>query len=166
MIQLVLKRSGTAIDVVGVEGEPLFAVPLLGLGRGAVVSLRGREAGDPLPFGHYRVIAWTRGDERHPAQLELADLDLVTEARLIDAGSARRGLEERLLDVRGIRAPTGGLGRRSGVTIHACEGEVAPAGGGPRVARLDLLRLIDLLEGDPARGTVVLSVAGEPYFVI
>jgi hypothetical protein len=165
VIALVLKRSGTAIDVFGVDGTPLFAMPLLGLSRGTVVALRGPDASEPLPPGHYRVIAWTRGDERHPAQLELADLDLATEARLIDAGSARRGSEERLLDVRGIGAPTGGLGGRRGVAIHAGSAEAVPAGGGLRVAQGDLLRLIDLLEGDPGHGTVVLSVVGEPYFV-
>ncbi len=165
MIQLALKRSGTAIDVFGVDGAPLFVMPLLGLSRGTVVALRGPDAGDPLPSGHYRVIAWTRGDEHHPAQLDLADVDLATEARLVDAGSARRGSEERLLDVRGIGAPTGGLGGRRGVTLHAGSAEAAPAGGGLRVAASDLLRLIDLLERDPGHGTVILSVAGEPYFV-
>lgn len=164
MIHLVLKRSGTVIDVFGVDGEPLWAIPLLGLARATVVPLHGRDAGD-IPPGHYRVTAWTRGDQERPAQLELADLDLRTEARLIDAGSARRGSEGRLLDVRGIGAPTGGLAGRSAVTIHAGSADEAPAGGGLRVARADLLRLIDLLEGDPGHGTVVLTVAGEPYFV-
>jgi hypothetical protein len=165
VIQLVLKRSSTALDVSGVSGEPLFSIPLLGSTRGTVVPLHGGEASDPLPPGHYRAGPWTRGGDGCPALLELADLDLATEARLIDAGSARRGSGERLLDVRGIGAPTGGLGGRSGVAIYADAAGAAPAGGGLRVARADLLRLIDLLEGDPSHGTVVLTVAGEPYFV-
>lgn len=165
MIQLVLKRSSTAIDVSGASGEPLFSIPLLGSTRGTVVPLHSGEASDPLPSGHYRVVAWARGGDGSPALLELADLDLAAEARLVDAGSARRGSGERLLDVRGIGAPTGGLGGRSGVAIYAGPADAAPAGGGLRVARAGLLRLIDLLEGDPSHGTVVLTVAGEPYFV-
>lgn len=166
MIQLVLKRSGTSIDVLGADRRALFELPLLGLARGTVVPLHGRDPGDPMAPGHYRVASWTRGGHRRPAQLELADLDLRTEARLIDAGSARRGSGEHLLDIGEIGAPTGGLGGRSGVAIHAGPLEQAPAGGGLRVARAGLLRLIDLLEGDPSHGTVVLTVAGEPYPII
>jgi hypothetical protein len=164
VIHLVLKRSGTGIDVVGVDGEPLFTMPLLGPTRGAVIPLHGRGAGDPLPPGHYRVVGWTHGDGRRPAQLELADLELATEARLIDAGIARRASAAHLLDVRGIGAPTGGLRGRRGQTIGAGSAGAAPAGSGLLVARAELLRLIDLLEGDPSHGTVVLTVAGEPYF--
>jgi hypothetical protein len=163
VIHLVLKRSSTVIDVSGVDGEPLCTIPLLPA-RGTVVPLR-RTAGDPLPPGHHRVVGWTRGDDERPAQLELADLDLSTEARLIDAGSARRASGSHLLDVRGIGAPTGGLGGRSGVTVRAGSSDAVPTGVGLRVARADLLRLIDLLEGDPSHGAVVLTVAGEPYFV-
>ncbi|MEA2666860.1 MAG: hypothetical protein QOI11_3804 [Candidatus Eremiobacteraeota bacterium] len=158
MIQLVLKRAGTVIDVFGAGGEPLASLPLLGQSRGTVVPLRGREA-EPLEPGHYRVAGWNRA----AAQLELADLDLATETRLIDAGSARRAAGERVLDVRGIGAPTGGLGGRTGVAIHGDGENDAPPGGGLRVARAGLLRLIDVLASDPGHGTVVLSVAGEPY---
>lgn len=161
MIHLVLKRSGTVVDVFGSDGAPLFALPLLGLSHGTVVPLR-HPAGGTLPPGHYRVASWTRGDGEGSARLELADLDLSTEARLIDAGSARRAPASHLLDVRGIGAPTGGLGGRSGAAIRAAAPGAPP---GPLVARAGLLRLIDLLEADPGHGTVVLTVAGEPYFV-
>lgn len=171
MIHLVLKRSGTVVDVFGPDGAPLFALPLLGSSRGSVVPLR-RPAESPLPPGHYRVASWTRGGGERPARLELADLDLSAESRLIDAGSARRAPASHLLDVRGIGAPTGGLGGRAGFTIRADEPGMLPPGDGGGiaragllVARAGLLRLIDVLEGDPSHGTVVLTVAGEPYFV-
>ncbi len=156
LIHLVLKRSGTVVEVFGTSGEPLAALPLLGLSRGTVVPLR-RAVGETLPPGHYLISGWARGGEDEPARLELADLDLSTEARLVEAGSARRSGASRLLDVRGIAAPTGGLRGRHDATELA--------GGGLAVGRADLLRLIDLLDADPARGAVVLTVAGEPQAV-
>lgn len=162
MIHLVLKRSGTVIDVFGAGGEPRLALPLLGFARGTVVPLQ-RPAGEGLAPGHYLVGGWARGGEAGPARLELADVDLSTEARLIDAGSARRAPGSRLLDVRGLAAPTGGLGGRRGIAIYGVAPEAPLVGGGPAVGHADLLRLIDLLEADPARGTVLLTVAGEPY---
>lgn len=164
MIHLVLKRSGTVIDVLGPGGEPRLALPLLGFARGTVVPLQ-RAAGEGLQPGHYLVSGWARGGRAGPARLELADLDLSTEVRLVDAGNARRAPASRLLDVRGLAAPTGGLGGRRGVAVYGVSPEAPPIGGGLAVGHADLLRLIDLLDADPARGTVVLTVAAEPYSV-
>lgn len=154
LIHLVRDRSRTAIQVFGHGGQPLLTLPLPGAPGGKVVPLHRVPRSDPRP-GHYLVTRWTRGGAGVAARLELADLDLSTEARLIDAGSARRDGVSRLLVIRGIAAPVGGLDGRRDVTIHAANDA---ARRGPRLAQTDLLRLIALLDADPARGTVVLTI--------
>ncbi len=162
MVQLVLRPSGE-LEVLGAEGRPLFALRLLEPARGKVRPLRQPAAGK-LPPGHYRVASWTRGDGAEPARLGLADLDIAAEARLVDAGRARRSPDGELLEVDGIRGRTGGLRGGSGPTIHAAAaGGEGAAAGGIAVRRDDLLRLVDLLQSDPSHGIVVLTVVEGPY---
>jgi hypothetical protein len=151
------------LEAFGHAGELLLTLPLLGVSQGKVVPLR-RASGGGLRPGHYLVSGWKPGDAGVRAYLELADVDLSTEARLIDAGSAQRAEVSRMLSVRGIAAPVGGLDGRRGV-IHAASVDAAPVGRGLWLTPVDILRLIALLDADRAGGTVVLTIAGQPHIV-
>jgi hypothetical protein len=181
MIHAVFERRSERLSLFGPDGRLWHTIAARGDAAGS--GMRPPYGpGFPIAPGHYRLIGQTAHDaptaEDGPGRIHVADLDTAALQTLVNAGRATmRGASA---EIARLTAPVGGLVQwnRSDVAIrgggaslaHATPPEdpaapyqrLARGDGGVRVHNADLARLMQILEPNYERHTIVLTVLGDP----